>query len=284
MRVTAKLDPQQLDLSWPDLAVVLHLRHGAAVARAFAASGVTLVGGLSGTDLYEPPGIEDEVLESCRRIVALQPKAVERLPAPVRDRVQVIRQSALPGCGPEQPPTDRTRFCVLSHLRDVKDPFAPARALERMDPTVPAEVVHAGAVLDESLREEARRRSLATARWRWIGTLDRRASSALLRSSHVCIVPSRSEGGAGVISEAVVEGLALLASDADGNVGLLGANHAGLYPAGDDSSLARLMQRCALEPGFVTDLGNQSAALAPDFAPEVEVAAWRELLASVEAR
>lgn len=278
MRVTAELDPARVAIDGTDLAIVLHLRHGARLVRAFAGRSLPVVGAISGTDLYEPPGIEGDVLEACRRVVVLQPAAIARLPESIRARARVIRQSAV-ARGPAARFDGQLRACVLGHLRAVKAPFLPALALRQLSPDLDIEVVHAGAVIDDELRDEARRHGEADRRWRWIGPLPRRAAGALLSSSHLCIVPSRSEGGAGVIGEAAVQGVAVIASNADGNVGLLGADHPGLFPVGDVDALAALLRRCSRSAEFLETLRERSRSLADDFAPAGELAAWRELLA-----
>ncbi len=62
------------------------------------------------------------------------------------------------------------------------------------------------------------------------------------------VISSLSEGGANVISEAVVAGVPVLASRMDGNVGLLGGGYPGYFPVGDTPALARLLERLEQEP------------------------------------
>ena len=68
------------------------------------------------------------------------------------------------------------------------------------------------------------------------------------------------EGGANVISEAVIAGVPVIASDIDGNVGLLGENYPGYYPVTDTGELCALLQRAETEQGFLRrlhELGNE---------------------------
>jgi glycosyltransferase involved in cell wall biosynthesis len=96
------------------------------------------------------------------------------------------------------------------------------------------------------------------------------------------VLSSLSEGGANVISEAIVAGVPILASRMDGNVGLLGADYPAYFPVGDTQALARLMRRIEVDRRFVVTLRRAIARRAPLFRPEREVAAWRELLASLK--
>ena len=87
------------------------------------------------------------------------------------------------------------------------------------------------------------------------------------------------EGGANVISEAVVADLPVIASDIDGSVGLLGEDYAGYYPVGDTAALAATLRRAETEPAFLETLTKQCRARRPLFDPARERAAWRKLLA-----
>jgi glycosyltransferase involved in cell wall biosynthesis len=86
------------------------------------------------------------------------------------------------------------------------------------------------------------------------------------------------EGGANVVSEAVVAGVPVLASRIPGSVGLLGARYPGFFPVGDTAALARLLHRAAAEPAFYERLADWCARLAPLFEPARERAAWEALL------
>src|SRR5207253_10950697 len=118
-------------------------------------------------------------------------------------------------------------------------------------------------------------------RYLWRDVFPRAAVQKLLRRGHAMILSSLSEGGANVISEAVVAGVPILASRMDGNVGLLGADYPGYFPVGDTEALARLLWRIEADARFVARLRHAIARRAPLFKPEREVAAWRKLLAEL---
>jgi glycosyltransferase involved in cell wall biosynthesis len=68
------------------------------------------------------------------------------------------------------------------------------------------------------------------------------------------LISSKMEGGANVVSEALVAGVPVLASRIPGNVGLLGGGYRGYFPVGDTAALARLMARVEHSPEFLARL------------------------------
>jgi len=100
-------------------------------------------------------------------------------------------------------------------------------------------------------------------------------------STRLMVLSSKMEGGANVISEAVVAGVPVIASRIPGSVGLLGTDYPGYYPVGDASALARVLRRAEVDAGFLASLARACKARAPLFTPKREVAAWRRLLTSL---
>jgi len=100
----------------------------------------------------------------------------------------------------------------------------------------------------------------------------------MLVRSRLLVLSSRMEGGANVISEAVVEGVPVLASRISGNIGLLGARYPGYFPVGDTAALAKLLQRAITDPAFYERLRCRCDDLKPLFDPARERADWAEVL------
>jgi glycosyltransferase involved in cell wall biosynthesis len=121
----------------------------------------------------------------------------------------------------------------------------------------------------------------ANPRYLWRDDVPAAAVRRLLARSHAMVISSFSEGGANVISEAAVAGVPVLASRVDGNVGLLGTDYPGYFPAGNTQALARLLQRLEREPRFIARLRKALEPQATLFRPAREVAAWRRLLATL---
>ncbi|HKQ90806.1 MAG TPA: glycosyltransferase [Blastocatellia bacterium] len=89
---------------------------------------------------------------------------------------------------------------------------------------------------------------------------------------------SRLEGGANVISEAIVAGTPVIASRIAGNIGLLGEDYAGYFSTGDNRGLARLMARVESDSEFLAELKSHCERLKSRFSPERELAALKRLI------
>jgi putative glycosyltransferase (TIGR04348 family) len=260
--------------------LALHAQKSAAAVSAFAAAHPDrpIVVLLAGTDIYpefRPDAATRRCLGQATRIVALQPEARSVLPPTLAAKVRVIPQSAT--AVPAARPAQGLRACVLAHLRPVKDPLLPARAVALLPPDFDVQVTLAGRALAPELAAAAT--AARGPRFRWLGELPRRAARELLAQSHLCLVPSLGEGGANVVSEAIAAGTPVLASAIPGNTGLLGSDWPGLFPPGDAAALAELLRRAAVSPAFLADLRARTAALQPMVAPAREREALRQLLA-----
>ena len=269
-----------------DVLVALHARKSFDSIHRFheVRPGAPLVVTLTGTDLYCDLDWSDEVLRAvdmATHVVALQPAALDRLPEAVHDKVHVILQSAESPRSPPKTSPDRFEVSVLSHLREVKDPLLAAMATRRLPATSRIVVRHAGAELDEELGQQAREETETNPRYQWLGPLPFERARELLASSRLMVLSSREEGGANVVSEAIVDGVPVLSTDIAGSRGLLGDDYPGYYPVGDDEALANLLLRAESEPEYLAELVEHCARLQPRFTPEGEREAWRELLGGV---
>lgn len=98
------------------------------------------------------------------------------------------------------------------------------------------------------------------------------------------VISSNQEGGANVVSEAIVAGVPVIASDIPGNVGLLGRDYPGYYPVRDEAALARLLHRAETEPAFLNNLERFGRKLKPLFRRDREQAALKQIVNSVTRR
>lgn len=281
--------------------VALHARKSAdsvaAFRQAFPRRPVVLV--LTGTDLYRDlPGDPDarRSLALADRLVVLQARALDALPADVRGKAVVIEQSAeapatvaAPGAALAtravgRAPGDPAHFIAIGHLREVKDPLTLVRAARRLagDPRV--HVDHLGAALEPALRDEMLRLSPGEPTWRWLGARPHDETLARLAAADALVHPSLLEGGANVVIEAVRAGVPVLASAIDGNLGLLGDDYPGVFPPGDDEALAALMRRFMDDPAFAASLRQRGDAVARRFEPSREAAQVRTLVADALGR
>lgn len=262
------------------LLVAIHAVKTAAsvLAAAAALPHLRIVVLLAGTDVYPtfaPGPTALAAIDRADAIVALQPEAVAMLPATLRGKVRTIVQSAV---AVPSPRAAGFRACVLAHLRLVKAPLLPLAALRLLPAEPRCELVLAGRALDLATADAVRAAVAVEPRARWLGELPRRAARQLLASSQLCIVPSAAEGGANVVSEAIAAGTPLLATAVPGNLGLLGADWPGLFPAGDAAALATLWHRGATDADFHALLTARMRRLQPMVEPARERSALAALL------
>ena len=253
-----------------DLMLALHARRSYPSIRNFSRK---LVVALTGTDIYRDIRISPEArasLEFADRLIVLQPKALEELPARFRRKARVVVQSSATRLR-HAPPKQTFRLCVIGHLRGEKDPLRTLAALAHVPGDV--EVVQIGSLLDQRLTPHSN-----DPRYRWLGGLPHARALRWLASSHAMVISSRMEGGANVVCEAMRIGVPVLASRVSGNVGLLGARYAGYFPLEDTRALATLITKARDNGAFYRTLERQIARLRPLVDPRREA---RALLSSV---
>jgi putative glycosyltransferase (TIGR04348 family) len=265
-----------------DVAIALHARRSAAsIARLKALRpDVPLVLVLSGTDLYRDlPGSAEarRSLELADRIVALQDDALAHVPQEHRGKCEVIYQSS-PRLATARKGAGRLDCVVVGHLREEKDPRTLWQALALLDPRLPIHVRHIGAPLDPDLGKAARALSASDPRYRWSGAVPHGLTRAAIRRAHVLVHPSRMEGGANVIVEAVTSGTCVVASRVSGNVGMLGRSYPGYFEAGDAAGLARLLASLVERPSALAALGRACGKRRALFSPSREKQALRRLV------
>lgn len=268
-----------------DLLIALHARRSYRAASRFHREHPErpLIVALTGTDLYRdlPRSRSAQIsLELATRIVTLQPKACEELHPGLRPKVRVIYQSAPARFNKHAHRSNSRTFdvCVIGHLRPVKDPFRAAFAARQLPHASRIRILHLGAAMTPAMANRARHEMRVNSRYLWLGEQPSwRVRQSLARSA-LCVLSSRLEGGANVVSEAVVAGVPLLASRIAGSVGLLGKRYPGYFPVGDTQALTRLLHRAEADREFLASLKSHCTRLLPLFQPRRERIAWSQLL------
>ena len=268
-----------------DVLIALHARRSASSIARFHRLHPErpLVLCLTGTDLYKDirrSKAAQRSLELADRLVTLQPLGEEELAEHLRPKVRSILQSVRPTPGPP-PRTSTFDVCVVAHLRPVKDPFRAAMASRLLPASSRLRVLQVGGAMSAAMEARARAEESRNPRYRWLGEMPRWDTRRTIARSRALVLSSRLEGGANVVSEAVVEGTPVLASHIAGSVGLLGEDYPGYFPVGDTRALAGLLHRIESEPDFLRELREWCAALAARFHPDQEREAWDALLREI---
>jgi glycosyltransferase involved in cell wall biosynthesis len=177
------------------------------------------------------------------------------------------------------------RALMVGHLREEKDPRTYFEAARRLVRRADIRLDHVGAALDPALGAEAEALAAAQPRYRWLGALPHASTRRRIQAAHVLVHPSRMEGGAHVVIEALRSGTPVLASRIDGNAGILGASYGGFFEPGDAAGLAALLERARDDPAMLPALQRQVESRDALFTPEAERATLLRLVAeTIEAR
>jgi putative glycosyltransferase (TIGR04348 family) len=242
-----------------------------------------LIVALTGTDIYHDIRFDLSAKESMRlatRMIVLQEMGLTELTPAMRRKTRVIFQSTR-----AIPPLPALKSCfeviVSGHLRDEKDPFRAAAALAHMPPQSRIRVSHLGGAMSPDMARRARDWEAREPRYRWWGELQFSKALRILARSRLMVISSRMEGGANVVSEALVAGVPVIASDISGNIGMLGKDYAGYYPLEDEKALAALLWRAESDPQFYRRLRRQCAVRKTRLSPQRERRGLKKLLAEI---
>jgi putative glycosyltransferase (TIGR04348 family) len=263
-----------------DALIALHARRSAKSIHAFAREHPEqpLIVVLTGTDLYgRIDGTAQRSLDRATRLVVLNAQA----PAALRPHWRAKADVVLPSATPLTSLSPRQRWfdvAIVGHLRAVKDPRLPMRVARRLPDDSKLRLLHAGKALERGWSRAARTTARSTDHYRWLGGLPAAQARALIRRARVLLHPSRDEGGATVIVEALQSGTPVIASDCDGNVGLLGPDYPGLFAVGDLEGARTLLLRAEREPSFYRRLLAAAQRRARLFTPGREGKTLRRLV------
>lgn len=246
-----------------------------------------LVLALTGTDLYRDLDSSKKAqksLDLADHFIVLQPKALDKLPEECRDKTHVIYQSLdnVPETGARPISADPDDFIVLTiaHIREVKDPLRVAYAVRELPQTSSVKAYLLGGVLEENLGDKASEEAETNDRFNLLGENDRRYTLQLLKGADLMVIPSKLEGGANVVTEAIACGTPILASDIDGNRGLLG-DYSGYFPVGNEKRLRQKILRCEQDDDYYGNLMEQIRSLKSLADPDRERRNWQELIDSL---
>lgn len=270
-----------------DLVIALHAWRSAAAIMRYRRLFPTgpLIVALGGTDvngfLKTDPQTTLASMQMADALVALHDLIADELPVELSKKLNVIRQSARPLPGSRNLGRRNFDACVIGHLRDEKDPFRSALAARLLADSSRLRVIHFGKAHSEEWAHRAHAEMAQNPRYLWKGEVSGARVRQVLMRTQLMIISSSQEGGANVVSEALVAGVPIIASKIAGNIGLLGVDYSGYYPVGDEAALAKLLHRAETDSAFLRVLEKQCKQLAIEFTVEREAAAWARVIAAV---
>lgn len=234
---------------------------------------------LTGTDLHldlagkrgaENQESAERSLQNADAIVALEPQGVRVLPPQLYRIVTTIYQSAIPVS--DLLPKSEAAFevCILGHLRTEKDPFLAAIASTKLPEHSTTRIRHFGSALSDDMRNMAEVHQKSSPRYKYFGPVTHSEAQRKLAQSHLMISSSVVEGAPSAISEAIVNGVPILATRIPSSIGLLGEDYPGLFEVGNTEQLADLIWRSEIEPEFYVALQNATSNRKHLFEPDFE--------------
>ena len=275
------------DGQYADLMLALHARrsHGSIKRFSLCLPDHPLIVVLTGTDLYRDIRSDPNAQESLQlatRLVVLQDMGLNELTPSLREKTQVIYQSALP-IRPAEPSTRYFHVCVIGNLRPEKDPFRCALATRLLPEKSRIRVSHLGSALEPAMARQAQELMSKSPRYHWLGERPHWQVRRTLARSRIMVVSSRMEGGANVIAEALAADVPVIASGVGGNVGMLGKDYAGYYPLENEQALAEMLYQAEFSPAYYRQLKRQCAVRKALFQPECERESLNQLVKAVTA-
>ena len=191
-------------------------------------------------------------LEFADRLIVLQPKALDELPARFRRKARVVVQSAATRLRQRR----RRRLSPLRHRPSARGEGSAAYARRaRPCPRRTSSWCRSARFSDPRLKPDS-----DDPRYRWLGGLPHARALRWLASSHAMVISSRMEGGANVVCEALRIGVPVLASRISGNVGCSAPGYAGYFPLEDTRALAALITKAREKRAFYRTLEAANCA------------------------
>lgn len=268
-----------------DLLIALHAKRSAPSVAQFHDQfpDRRLIVAITGTDLYRDgqQRVTQQTLRLADKLIVLQEATRAELTTTLRRKTHVIHQSAAP-LQLRRPLFRRAKpVLVAGHLRTLKDPLRAAYAVRHLPASSQIIVHHYGGVLEPAWLPRVEAEDRRNDRYQWHGEIPRYALRRKLAQSWLTVLSSRMEGGANVLTEAIVNGTPALTTRISGSMGILGAAYEGYFDVADTQGLSRLLRQCEEDPAFYQQLADHVQQRASLFRPAQETQAWRKLLAEL---
>ena len=243
-----------------------------------------LIVALTGTDAYRfihsHPETTLRSIHHADWLVGLHDLIGEVLEPDQRGKLHIIHQSARP-VSKRNPYRRYFHVSVMGHLRQEKDPLRPALAARHLPAQSRIQIHQYGQAHTADWSQQALQEARRNPRYHWHGELPHYQIRRVYQRTNLLALPSRMEGGANVISEAVMADVPVVASAIAGSIGLLGRDYPGYYPLEDERALSQLLLRCETEPAFYQSLLDACRKRRHLFSQHNELKSWQKLLQKV---
>ena len=266
-----------------DMMLALHAWRSAPAIQLFADLYPTkpLIVAITGTDAYRflhsHPDVTLNSIDLADHLIGLHALIEQALPPEQRYKMNVIYQSAKT-VSTRRPYKRFFHVSVIGHLRSEKDPMRPAYAVRDLPAESRIQVHHFGKPMTPSWNKKVDTEMSVNPRYHWHEEITHSGIRRIYQRTNIVVLPSKMEGGANVISEAVAAGVPVIASDIEGSVGLLGEDYEGYYAVGNTRALRKILLRAENDQSFYQRLVDSCLAKQKLFLEKQESDGWKGLL------
>ena len=270
-----------------DVMLALHAWRSADSIQLFAEKFPTrpLLVALTGTDVYRfIESHKQQTLSSIQhadQLIGLHADISSSIPQEFHDKVRVIFQSTETKPIRKMNHKNGFQVCIAGHLRAEKDSLRPAYAVRSLPSYSTIKISHYGKAHSKDWEDKARLEMAKNRRYQWYGEISQSLLQKKFAQSDLLVLPSLMEGGANIISEAIMAQLPVVASNIEGSIGLLGEKYTGYFEVGSTNALKQILLRCESDNKFYQTLSHQCESRRYLFTPSREKSSWKKLLAEL---
>ncbi len=267
-----------------DLMLALHAWRSATSVQLFAEKypARPLIVALTGTDIYRFLNTHKQQtlksLEYADLLIGLHANIKHSIPKQYHQKVHIIYQSTKAKRLRKTHYKNNFDVCVAGHLRHEKDSLRPAYAVRSLPKHSNIQISHYGKAHTKNWERNARLEMAKNRRYQWYGEISQSLLQVKFSQADLLVLPSRMEGGANIISEAIMAGLPVITSNIEGSTGLLGDKYIGYFEVENTKQLKQMLLRCESDTKFYQTLVYQCKSRRYLFTPSREKSSWLKLL------
>lgn len=238
---------------------------------------------LGGTDIYKDqnthPKTYKQSLTLADKIIVLESLAFKKVPKKYQQKTNIIPQSATAIKERKTKQTNLFQICIVGHLRETKNPFFTIEQIHETD--LPLKIIHIGKPLEEDLSPIARNWETKDKRYTWTGNISHQESLQLIEQSNILSHPTLVDSGPSALIESLSLQTPIIASNIDGNRGILGDDYEGVFDLKHPDKFLELIEKSLHNPDFYQKLEEQCKKQSKLFTKAKEKKALKNLLISL---